>query len=85
MDALRQMGANIVYKNERVEAGEPIADLDVTYSELRGAILGGRQILSMIDELPALAVAATQAYGRFCPEVLGARRESSESLYFPDT
>ncbi|MEM7535529.1 MAG: 3-phosphoshikimate 1-carboxyvinyltransferase [Chloroflexota bacterium] len=84
VEALREMGANIVYKNERTEAGEPIADLDVTYSELRGTILGGRQILSMIDELPALAVAATQAYGKTVVqdvrELRGAETERIASL-----
>jgi 3-phosphoshikimate 1-carboxyvinyltransferase len=64
VDALMEMGANIVFKNERDQAGEPVADLEVSYSELQGATFGGEQIVTMIDELMVLAVAATQARGR---------------------
>lgn len=64
IDALQQMGAQISYRNERTQAGEPVADLEVRYSELRGATFGGSGIVTMIDELMVLAVAATQARGR---------------------
>lgn len=64
VDALLEMGAQIEYTNERDQAGEPVADLVVRYSELRGATFGGEQIVTMIDELMVLAVAATQAHGR---------------------
>ena len=64
IDALRAMGAQIVFHNERMQAGEPVADLEVSYSELKGADFGGEIIVTMIDELPVLAVAATQATGR---------------------
>jgi 3-phosphoshikimate 1-carboxyvinyltransferase len=64
VDALMEMGANIVFKNERDQAGEPVADLEISYSELQGATFGGEQIVTMIDELMVLAVAATQARGR---------------------
>lgn len=64
VEALSEMGAHIVYKNERDQAGEPVADLEVRHSELRGATFGGELIVTMIDELMVLAVAATQAHGR---------------------
>lgn len=64
IDALQAMGAQITYRNERTQAGEPVADLEVRYSELRGATFGGSSIVTMIDELMVLAVAATQAQGR---------------------
>jgi 3-phosphoshikimate 1-carboxyvinyltransferase len=64
VDALLEMGAHIEFKNERDQAGEPVADLEVRHSELRGATFGGEQIVTMIDELMVLAVAATQAHGR---------------------
>lgn len=64
IDALLAMGANIQFSNEREQAGEPVADVEVQYSELRGANFGGRQIVTMIDELMVLVVAATQAKGR---------------------
>lgn len=64
IDALLEMGAHIEFKNERDQAGEPVADLEVRHSELRAATFGGQQIVTMIDELMVLAVAATQAHGR---------------------
>lgn len=64
VDALQEMGARIRLDNLREESGEPVADLEVRYSELRAATFGGREIVTMIDELPVLAVAATQAHGR---------------------
>ena len=62
--ALAEMGARIEYRNPRERSGEPVADLDVSAGELRGATFGGEQIVTMIDELPVLAVVATQAQGR---------------------
>lgn len=64
VEALRAMGAAITYHNVRDEGGEPVADIEVQYGELRGTTFGGEQIVTMIDELPVLAVAATQARGR---------------------
>lgn len=64
VDALSAMGADIRYREEGETAGEPIANLLVQTAELRGATFGGEQIVTMIDELPILAVAATQAQGR---------------------
>jgi len=64
IDALLEMGANLHFANEREQAGEPVADVEVQYSELRGASFGGQQIVTMIDELMVLVVAATQAKGR---------------------
>jgi 3-phosphoshikimate 1-carboxyvinyltransferase len=64
VDALLEMGAQIEFKNRRDQAGEPVADLEVRSSELRAAQFGGEQIVTMIDELMVLAVAATQAQGR---------------------
>lgn len=64
VDALLEMGAQITYSNEREQAGEPVADIEVRYSELRAASFGGPGMVTMIDELMVLAVAATQASGR---------------------
>ena len=60
---LTRMGADIRCRNERTEAGEPIADLDVAYSPLKGIDVGADMAPSMIDEYPALAVAAAFAEG----------------------
>lgn len=64
VEALQEMGAQITYRNERMQAGEPVADIEVIGAPLRGAAFGGERIVTMIDELPVLAVAATQAEGR---------------------
>jgi 3-phosphoshikimate 1-carboxyvinyltransferase len=64
LDVLREMGADLQLENERVEAGEPVADLIVQHGELRGVEVGGTVIPRAIDELPVLAVVATQAHGR---------------------
>ena len=61
--ALKLMGANISMRNQRTESGEPVADLTVQSSKLRGIELPEDWIPTMIDEIPILALAATQAIG----------------------
>jgi 3-phosphoshikimate 1-carboxyvinyltransferase len=63
LDVLAEMGANIVRENERVIGGEPLADLRVQPGRLRATSIGGAQIPRLIDELPVLAVLASQAPG----------------------
>jgi 3-phosphoshikimate 1-carboxyvinyltransferase len=63
LDVLRAMGAEIVLENEREQGGEPVADVTVRGSALRGGEIGGDTVVRMIDEFPILAVAATQARG----------------------
>jgi len=46
------------------DAGEPLADLTVRSSELRGIDLGPTDVAAAIDEIPILCLAATQARGR---------------------
>jgi 3-phosphoshikimate 1-carboxyvinyltransferase len=62
--SLKEMGADIAYLDERVEGGEPVADLRVRASELRSADIPPERAPSMIDEYPVLAVAAACAKGR---------------------
>lgn len=63
LDALRMMGADIEIANERLEGSEPVGDVTVRSSELRGVEIGGELIPRLIDELPVLAVAAACARG----------------------
>lgn len=63
LDALTEMGASIELQRERVWGGEPVADLFIRYSRLKGIHLGGALIPRLIDEIPILAVLATQAEG----------------------
>jgi 3-phosphoshikimate 1-carboxyvinyltransferase len=60
---LSEMGASIEYVNRDSFLEEPIADIAVRTSELTGVAVARELIPSLIDELPILAVAATQAKG----------------------
>ncbi|WP_372616761.1 3-phosphoshikimate 1-carboxyvinyltransferase [Falsiroseomonas sp.] len=60
---LAEMGADITRLNERVEGGEPVADLLVRASALRAIDVPADRAPSMIDEYPILAVAAAAATG----------------------
>ena len=63
LDVLEEMGADISYVNPRTEGGEPVADLVVQSSQLKGIHIGGDTVPRMIDEMPVLAVAACFADG----------------------
>lgn len=60
---LLEMGADLRLVNERVEAGEPVADLEVRHSALKGITVPAERAPSMIDEYPILAMAAACAQG----------------------
>ncbi len=60
---LLEMGAVITVANRRLEGGEPVGDLAVTGTELRGADVPAERAPTMIDEYPILAVAAAGATG----------------------
>ena len=62
---LVEMGAEIEFKNERLEGGEPVADLRVRFSDkMRGVELPPDRAPSMIDEYPILSVVAAFATGK---------------------
>jgi len=61
---LRLMGANIEVLNERVVGGEPVADLHVVYSPLKGIDIPEELVPLAIDEFPVLFVAAACAEGQ---------------------
>ncbi len=60
---LKEMGANILYENQRVAGGEDVADIRVRYSKLKGITVPAKRAASMIDEYPILAMAASVAEG----------------------
>jgi 3-phosphoshikimate 1-carboxyvinyltransferase len=65
IDLLLGCGFQIKFSNSRFAGGEPVADLDVTSAvALRALQVSGDQAAEMIDELPVLAVVATQIAGR---------------------
>jgi 3-phosphoshikimate 1-carboxyvinyltransferase len=63
LDVLADMGGSVVVENERSSGGEPLADLVIQAAPLRGVDIAGALIPRLIDELPVIAVAATQAQG----------------------
>jgi len=58
-----EMGADIAFENERIEGGEPVADLRVRFGPLKGVEVPPARAPSMIDEYPILAVVAATAEG----------------------
>ena len=60
---LERMGAQIERGNVQVRAGEPVGDLIVRGSELKGTTIAGDEIPSLIDEIPILVAAAALASG----------------------
>lgn len=64
VDVLRQMGGDIELLNAREVGGEPVADLRVRHSALKGIEVDPAVAPSMIDEFPILFVAAALAEGR---------------------
>ena len=64
IEVLRAMGGGIEEMDPRLVGGEPVADLLVRHSPLKGAKVDPALAPSMIDEFPALFVAASLAEGR---------------------
>lgn len=64
IDILRLMGANIEVLNETSVGGEPVADLRVRSSQLKGIAIPEELVPLAIDEFPVLFVAAACAAGQ---------------------
>ena len=60
---LQEMGADLVMENPRIEGGEPVADLRVRFSTLKGVDVPPERAASMIDEYPILSALAATAEG----------------------
>jgi len=63
LDVLERMGARIRIENMHDEAGEPVGDLVVEGTQLRGTTIAGDEIPALIDEIPILVVAGALAAG----------------------
>ncbi|MGH7457159.1 MAG: 3-phosphoshikimate 1-carboxyvinyltransferase, partial [bacterium] len=66
LDVVREMGAAIEIVNIKNESYEPVADLVVRHQPLRGVSIFGKRVPLLIDEIPILAILATQAEGETC-------------------
>lgn len=63
IDAVKLMGADIEVIDSYVHSGEIAGDIRVKYSKLKGCVIEKALIPRLIDELPVIAVIATQAEG----------------------
>ena len=63
IDVFKSMGGNIEIINERLVSNEKVADIRVKYSKLKAVVIEGSIIPRLIDEIPVIAVAASQAEG----------------------
>ncbi len=63
LHVLRAMGADITEENPDEQGGEPVCDLRVRYAPLHGIEVPVEHVADMIDEFPALFVAAACAQG----------------------
>src|SRR5574344_593941 len=64
LEVCKKMGGNIEILNIKTISGERVGDIRVKYSELEGCTIEGEIIPRLIDELPVIAVLATQAKGQ---------------------
>ncbi|MFQ5874172.1 MAG: 3-phosphoshikimate 1-carboxyvinyltransferase, partial [Dehalococcoidia bacterium] len=63
IEVLQAMGARVTVGEPSVDGGEPVADISVESSRLEAVEVAGSLIPRIIDELPLVALAATQARG----------------------
>ena len=63
IEVLKAMKGNIEVLNERIVSNEKVADIRVKYSQLKATTVEGSIIPKLIDEIPVICVAASQAEG----------------------
>ena len=63
IDVLKMMGGEITIEDERIEANEPVANINVRSSNLKGVEISGEIIPKLIDEIPIIIIAASIANG----------------------
>jgi 3-phosphoshikimate 1-carboxyvinyltransferase len=63
LDVMKDMGADLTISVHEGEQFEPVGDITVKTSSLKGTTIGGELIPRLIDELPVIALLATQAEG----------------------
>lgn len=64
LEVCRAMNADLTLENVREAGGEPVADIRVRTSRLRGTVIEGEIIPTLIDELPVIALMACFAEGK---------------------
>jgi 3-phosphoshikimate 1-carboxyvinyltransferase len=64
LDVAKKMGASITILDKKEICNEEVGDIQIEYSELQGCEISGEIIPRLIDEIPVIAVLATQANGQ---------------------
>lgn len=64
LEVCKAMGADIETVSQTIEGGESRADLLVRYSHLKGTVIEGDIIPTLIDEIPMIAIMAAFADGQ---------------------
>jgi len=64
VEILKKIGTKIDLLNYHIKSNEPQADLKIEYSELKRVEINQEDVPSLIDELPLIAIVATQAQGK---------------------
>lgn len=64
IDIIKKMGGKIIIKNKRNINNEPVGDIVVSSSKLKGTIIKGNIIPRLIDEIPVISIAAAFAKGK---------------------
>lgn len=63
LEVVQKMGGNIEILDKKTVSGEEVGDIQISYSELKACKIEGEIIPKLIDELPVIAVLATQSQG----------------------
>lgn len=63
LEVAEKMGGNIEILDKRNISGEDVGDIQISYSNLNACTIEGEIIPRLIDELPVIAILATQAKG----------------------
>ncbi|WP_312475766.1 3-phosphoshikimate 1-carboxyvinyltransferase [Neobacillus sp.] len=64
IEVMKQMGADLQIVQKDDNSFEPFGDLIIKTSELKGTVVEGDLIPKLIDEIPIIALLATQAEGK---------------------
>ena len=82
LDVIKKMGANFEILNKKTASNEEVGDLRIKYSELKATTIEGEIIPRIIDEIPIIAVLATQAKGKtLIKDAYDLRNKESDRLH----
>jgi 3-phosphoshikimate 1-carboxyvinyltransferase len=63
LEVMRRMGAGVRWEQTASVLGEPVGRVCVTHAGLTATLVEGEEVPTLIDDIPALALVATQAEG----------------------